>query len=67
MGLIVGAPAATAVGTANQVVAARGRNGALYLRTFAQGVWGGWQNIGGILSAAPAECVEFRDRALLVV
>lgn len=51
-GLIVGAPAAASTGTSGHVLAARGRNSQLYLRTYS-GSWSPWQSLGGVLSAAP--------------
>ncbi|HEX2771606.1 MAG TPA: polysaccharide deacetylase family protein [Micromonosporaceae bacterium] len=52
-GLIVGAPAGASTGTSTHVLAARGRDSRLYLRTYS-GTWSGWQSLGGVLSAAPA-------------
>jgi peptidoglycan/xylan/chitin deacetylase (PgdA/CDA1 family) len=39
---------------ATLVVAARGSDGALWLRTQDQGTWGPWESLGGVLAAAPA-------------
>ncbi|MFI0411773.1 hypothetical protein [Actinomadura sp. 3N508] len=52
-GAITGAPSAAAAGT-KIVTAARGKDGALWLRTMAGGAWGPWTTWGGALSSAPA-------------
>ena len=48
-----GAPSA-ALAQTTLVVGARGTDGALWLNINSNGTWGGWQSVGGVLSAAPA-------------
>jgi len=52
-GVIVGAPAA-AVARTTVVVAARGKDNALWIRMMHNGTWGRWTSWGGVLSASPA-------------
>ena len=48
------APAATAAGGSTVVVAARGTDNALWVRTLSNGAWGPWRGWGGTMSASPA-------------
>jgi hypothetical protein len=52
-GVITGAPAA-AVAHTTVVVAVRGADNALWLRTLRNGTWDRWTSWGGVLSASPA-------------
>ena len=52
-GIIVGAPAAAII-PGGVIVAARGTDGALWLRQMRNGSWGPWYSWGGIISASPA-------------
>jgi peptidoglycan/xylan/chitin deacetylase (PgdA/CDA1 family) len=53
-GVIVGAPAVTALPGGGYIVAGRGATGALLIRRSEAGTWLPWQSLGGVLSAAPA-------------
>jgi peptidoglycan/xylan/chitin deacetylase (PgdA/CDA1 family) len=53
-GVIIGAPAVTALPGGGFIVAGRGTNGALWIRRFEAGTWRPWQSLSGVLSAAPA-------------
>jgi hypothetical protein len=53
-GTIIGAPAATVAGGSTVVVAARGTDNALWVRTLSNGAWGPWRSWGGTMSASPA-------------
>ena len=54
-GTIIGAPAAAVGGGSTVVVAARGTDNALWVRTLSSnGAWGPWRSWGGTMSASPA-------------
>jgi hypothetical protein len=52
-GTFTGAPAAISTGVGHLLVAVRGTDNALWIRSYADGSWGSWTSLGNTLTSSP--------------
>src|SRR5439155_11951005 len=52
-GTFSGAPAAASWGIGHVIVAVRGTDNALWVKTYADGTWSSWTSLGGALTSSP--------------